>query len=102
MSPILVTGFGPFEYFNSNPSESLAKGAGMDHAVLEVSYKGVDRYLENLKPNFNAIVMLGLHGTATRLQLEVLAHNWIGTSKDVLGEAPVGLIGAGPSVRAGT
>jgi pyrrolidone-carboxylate peptidase len=103
MPPVLVTGFGPFERFDSNPSEHLAKGSGLDHAVLEVSYEAVDRYLESLNPTkFESLVMMGLHGTATQMQLEMLAHNWIGSAKDVLGEAPTGSIQDGPPIRAGT
>lgn len=103
MPPILVTGFGPFGTFDSNASEHLAKGWGGRNAVIEVSYESVDRFVEALdRRSFDTLVMLGLHGSATRFQLEMLAHNWIGTAPDVLGDAPTGTIHEGPRILSGT
>lgn len=103
MSPVLLTGFGPFQGFTVNPSETLAKGAGQKHAVLEVSYDAVDGFFRKLSPDsFETMLMLGLHGSTTEMRLEVLAHNWIGSAPDVRGEAAVGLVQDGPPILAGT
>jgi pyroglutamyl-peptidase len=103
MQQILVTGFRPFDRFASNPSEHLAKGSGKNHEVLEVSYDAVDHFFKRLDPStFQTLLMLGVHGTATALQLEMLAHNWIGSAQDVLGDAPTGPIHDGPPILAGT
>jgi Pyrrolidone-carboxylate peptidase (N-terminal pyroglutamyl peptidase) len=103
MSSVLVTGFGPFQGFTANPSETLAKAAGHHHAVLEVSYDAVDDFFNRLDPDsFDVLLMLGLHGSTTVMRLEVLAHNWIGSTRDVRGEAPTGFVQDGPPILAGT
>lgn len=103
MSPILITGFGPFLGFVANPSEMLAKSSGRDHVVLDVSYEAVDRFFTKLDPNsFQTLLMLGLHGVTTDMRLELLAHNWIGSTPDVMGDAPKGSVQDGPPILAST
>ncbi len=81
----------------------LAKDSGRDHVVLEVSYEAVDRFFARVDPNsFQTLLMLGLHGVTTDMRLELLAHNWIGSTPDVVGEAPKGPVQDGPLILSGT
>ena len=103
MTQLLLTGFGPFEGFDTNPSRRLVERSGCDHEVLEVSYAGTSAFFESLdSKRFQTLLMIGAHGSATKLKLEMLAHNWIGPSKDVRGHAPIGKIQDGSRILAGT
>lgn len=90
---LLVTGFGPFEGYPSNPSEELARGCGYESRIVEVSFRGLRDLFDNLDPSqFESLLMLGAHGSATALHLELLAHNWNGKYPDVHGEVCEGPI----------
>lgn len=103
MSPPLITGFGPFREFASNPSEMLARNSGLSHSVLDVSYEAADRFFKTLDPDsFESLIMIGLHGVTTDMRLETLAHNWTGCVPDILGEAPSGSVQDGAPILAGT
>ena len=85
---ILVTGFGPFLDHGENPSAILAQNSGLRHEVLEVSFSGVDRFIEELDGNsFDAWIQIGLAAKAKTVLLETTAKNRIGKTPDVLGES---------------
>lgn len=82
----LVTGFGPFGMFAANPSSQLAAECGRPFRILEVSYAAVDQFLEELSADsFDLLVMLGVSGKSQRMQFEMNARNWVGSTSDVRG-----------------
>jgi len=84
---LLITGFGPFLTIGENPSSVLARGSGCRNDVLEVSFKGVDTYIESLDPeSFDTWLMLGVAGKAPKFRVELRAQNGIANIPDVLGE----------------
>lgn len=86
-----VTGFLGFGRFDENPSATLARESGRPFALLEVRYAAVDRFLEALDPNaFDALLMLGVAGGATRFRLERVGRNRHGPLPDVGGHVPTG------------
>ena len=92
----LVTGFLPFGGFSVNPSALLAESCGRTFELLEVSYAAVDAFLSSLAAragSFDRLLMLGLRGNGTFINLERLARNHIGPSPDVRdvvrGPAPI-------------
>ena len=101
---LLVTGFGPFKGFPSNPSEHLARTCGEDNRIIDVSYGAADKFLRELNPeSFETLLLMGAHGTATCFQLELLAHNWAGGMKDICEETRAGVLrSAGSAIQAGT
>lgn len=84
---VFVTGFGPFGQVKENPSSILAQDSGYPHAILEVSYEAVDRFLEREFPrdSFDALLMLGVSGRAKTMQLEMFGANACQSHPDVLG-----------------
>ncbi len=79
---ILVTGFGPFDKFRSNPAEVLAEYLSsefseVEHAVLPVIYgqarDALLQEIEQRKPD--ALVSFGLNGTIGHVNLEEIALN---------------------------
>lgn len=91
---ILVTGFGPFGKFDSNPSQWLAENSGQQFQVLPVSYAAADAFIEELgeiRPD--TLLLLGLSGRAEKFNIELVAHNRIGTTADnekvVAGPGPI-------------
>lgn len=90
---LLVTGFGPFLTNTVNPSSVLAAGSGCAHSTLEVSYSAVDAFLEESDLRaFDGWLMIGLAVNATKMRLEGVARNWIGSTPDVTGR----VAGPGP------
>ncbi len=90
----LVTGFGPFRDIERNPSAQLAQKSGHAGQILEVSFRAVDEFLDQLDPaSFDRWLMIGVHGSAERPIFEQRAKNSIGPSADVegvtLGPAPI-------------
>ena len=79
---ILITGFGPFDRFSSNPAEIIAKrladaNTGVEHAILPVVY-GEARIvlLKELKDRDpDVVISLGLNGTIGCINLEEIALN---------------------------
>lgn len=83
---LLLTAFGPFGNFGHNPSQLLLEYCGLEHTVLPVSYEAVQDYLSLITAGeFDALLMLGVHGSAELMHWESLAHNYAGTTPDVEG-----------------
>lgn len=71
----------------------------MPHAVLEVSYAAVDRFLAELAPDsFEVLLMMGVARGRDRLTPEFYARNFMGKSPDVAGEIRFGPIDEGGSL----
>lgn len=82
----LITGFGPFQDIQSNPSAEIAQQLGLPYAILEVSFSAVDEFLRELDPgSFDRWLMIGVHGSAELPIYETRARNAIGPSPDVQG-----------------
>lgn len=89
----LVTGFGPFGSFATNPSSLLAAECGRPFQILEVNYAAVDRFLSELPAeSFDLLVMLGVAGQSQRMRFELTARNCVGATPDVRGV----ILGPGP------
>jgi len=102
---LLVTGFGPFLDVSDNPSAQLAERAPSAHQIIEVSFRAVDDFLDQLavRPP-TELLSIGVATSASQLRFETVAHNRIGPTPDVLGEVwgPGPIDPAGPPMRAGT
>lgn len=90
---LFVTGFGPFDGFDVNPSERLAELAGLPHQILPVSYAEVDSFFESgVLDAFDALLMLGV-ASGPKMRVEHVARNFIGTHPDcddtVAGPGPI-------------
>ncbi|MGA1848099.1 MAG: hypothetical protein ACMUHB_02050 [Thermoplasmatota archaeon] len=79
---ILVTGFGPFDKFRSNPAEVLAEYLSgefseVEHAVLPVVYgEARGALLQEIgRRGPDALVSFGLNGTIGHVNLEEIALN---------------------------
>ena len=85
----LVTGFLPFNTFAVNPSALLAEACGQRFELLEVSYEAADRFLDRIRgrarDTFDRLLMLGLRGGGTTIELERYARNHVGPEADVRG-----------------
>jgi pyroglutamyl-peptidase len=84
----LVTGFLPFGNFHVNPSALLAQSCGRPFELLEVSFAAVDAFLDRLAlapDTFDRLLMLGLRGNGSTIDLERLARNHVGPAPDVRG-----------------
>ena len=97
---LLVTGYGPFSGFDTNPSQAIAErvaeGLGAELGVLEVSFQAVDRFLEDpVWGRVDAALLLGVAGGRHRPRIERLAYNEIGPHPDVAGENREGPIAPG-------
>lgn len=85
----LVTGFGPFGNIEDNPSGILARTCGREFALLEVSFDAVDEWMASLDPaSFDTLLLMGVNAGATAMNLEMIAHNRIGRTRDVRGTLP--------------
>jgi pyrrolidone-carboxylate peptidase len=83
---LLVTGFGPFGNIAENPSSELAQTCGYDFRILEVSFRAVDELVESVLPDYDALLAIGVNAAATKMAVETVARNDIGSTADVLGE----------------
>ena len=84
----LVTGFLPFGGFAVNPAALLAGSLGRPFELIEVSFAAVDAFLDRVATadeEFDRLVMLGLRGGGTVINLEHLARNHVGPEPDVRG-----------------
>ena len=98
---ILVTGFLPFGDHVVNPSAVLAASCERPFEVLEVSFTAVDRFLTlvaSAPSPPDVLLMLGLRGGGTTIDLELVARNHVGAAPDMRGEAR----GPGPIDPAGS
>src|SRR4051812_6908477 len=83
-----VTGFREFGGFAVNPSALLAESCGRPFELLEVSYAAVDEFLDRLATRagaFDRLLMLGLRGRGTGMEVELFARNHVGEVPDVRG-----------------
>lgn len=79
----LVTGFEPFGGDDFNPSQWLAEHCGRPFRILPVTYAGVDSALQELNHvDFDYLLLIGLHGKASKFHLEQVARNHIGNLPD--------------------
>lgn len=102
---LMVTGFGPFGEFESNPSEALASQSGMPFEILEVSFRAVDSFIGRIKTSPpECLLCIGLAAKAERFRFETIAHNKIGPGADVRGEmwGPGPIDPAGPPMHSGS
>ena len=100
---ILVTGFLPFGDHAVNPSALLAASCGRPFEVLEVSFAAVDEFLARVASAPappDVLLMLGLRGGGTTIDLEMIARNHVGPSPDIRGEtrAPGPIDPGGPEL----
>lgn len=81
---MIVTAFGPFGNFSVNPSEVIGhKIFGDALAVLPVSYRAVDEFIDSVPPDTESLLMLGVASTSRQMRLERIARFAIGNSKDI-------------------
>src|SRR4051794_28815915 len=81
-----VTGFTAFGGSASTPSAVLAESCGRPFELLKVSYAAVDEFLTRLASRantFDRLLMLGLRGGGTAIEIERLARNHVGVEPDV-------------------
>lgn len=87
MEQILVTGFGPFGDIATNPSQLLAQSCGAPHRILEVSFRAVDAFLNELSQMpAQRVLHIGVAGGAEKMRIEWVARNQIGDTPDVRNE----------------
>jgi pyroglutamyl-peptidase len=90
---LLVTGFGPFLDVDENPSATLAQHCGLPFAILPVSYRAVDAWMDELDAaSFDALLMIGVAAKSEKLRLETVARNEAGLKPDIDGL----VLGPGP------
>lgn len=90
---VVVTGFGPFENVEDNPSATLAKGCGKPHHIVDVSYVAAREFIDQLDGDtFDTLVLIGVHGRAETFQVEMVARNEFDSLPDVNGLVPTGSI----------
>lgn len=93
---VLVTGFGPFEAFEENPSALLAEESERHFAVIPVAFDAVDEFIAEFDPAaFDTWVMLGVGARSRQLQIELFARNQVGMRPDVSGAVRSGSIEEG-------
>lgn len=69
-----------------NPSAWLAERLGEDFELLEVSYQDAERFVTSFKPGkYDALLHLGVHGGAEKMQLELFGANRACAVRDVRG-----------------
>lgn len=84
---LLVTGFGPFGEVTDNASARLAESSGHPFAVIEVAYAALDEFIDLLRKNPpDEMLLLGVDIKASKMRLETVAHNHIGSKTDMRGE----------------
>jgi len=91
----LVTGFLAFEGFDVNPSALLAQSCALPYELIEVGFEAAEEFLDRLvaaSPACDRILMLGVRGGGSRIEIERVARNHVGPSPDVRGQ----VLGPGP------
>ena len=84
----LVTGFLPFGGFAVNPAALLAESLGRPFELIEVTFAAADAFVERVASAggpIDPLVMFGLRGSGTVINLEQVARNHIGPEPDVRG-----------------
>jgi pyroglutamyl-peptidase len=86
---LLLTGFGPFLSVMDNPSEALARSSNKPHHVIDVSYQAARTFIERLDADsFDLLLLMGVHGRAKNLRIEITAHNRTDKRLDIDGFSP--------------
>jgi len=87
MARIFLSGFGPFQGFEINPSEVLVRSIRRkDFVVLPVSFDAVDAFLQDgFVKRFDAWLMMGAMSNGERFHLERSAKNRVGRQPDIQG-----------------
>ena len=92
---ILVTSFGPFNNFNTNPSNQIMlrlkervnlSSPQLDYftfETIEVSWRGVSKFIEAKKNEvFDFIIHLGVASNESKIRIETCGQN-IQSGKDI-------------------
>jgi pyrrolidone-carboxylate peptidase len=85
---ILLTAFGPFRNFNSNPSEEIMKllleklenhfPEMIFHSrVLDVSFDSVDSFLESIYQHYDFIFHMGVATNNDKIRIELRPKNYV-------------------------
>ena len=83
---MLITGFGPFGEVDKNPSQWLAESLGLPFEIIPVSWAAADAFVERISANPpDQILHLGVARKATKIRIELVAHNRIDATPDVDG-----------------
>ncbi len=103
----LVTGFLAFPGFDVNPSALLAQSCGRPYELIEVAFEAAEQFLDRLAAScdrYDRLLMLGVRGGGSRIEVERLARNQVGPSPDVRGRVlgPAAIDRDGPDVLPGT
>ena len=82
---ILITAFGPFDNFLSNPSSEVLKqlqlslkslnNINIKFVELEVSFNKIDIFIKKTHNNFDLIIHLGVASNINKMRLEIIARN---------------------------
>ena len=90
MQSLLLTGFGPFESVADNPSEILARSSGRPYEIIPVSYTAAKEFVDSLsKRSFDRLLLMGAHGTSTKMHIEMKARNRMDARADASGYIPI-------------
>jgi pyroglutamyl-peptidase len=104
---ILLTAFGPFRNFNSNPSEEIMKllleklenyfpDIIIHSHVLDVSFHSVDSYLESVDQHYDFIFHMGVATNNDKIRIEFWPKNYV-NGTDVVQMTKEGYIDSGDS-----
>jgi pyroglutamyl-peptidase len=92
VSRTLVTGFGPFQGVEVNPSETLAKASGVPHVILDVTYAAAEGFVQTLDSlSYDNLLMLGVASNRSQMSVELEAKN-LRSGADVAGVSADGVI----------
>jgi pyroglutamyl-peptidase len=85
MKKILVTYFGPFKNFVTNPSQLVAReletkfqnNSIIDFKYLDVSFQAIDSFIIQELNDYSHIFHLGVASKSSKMRLELVANNLI-------------------------
>ncbi len=85
MKKILVTYFGPFKSFQTNPAQIIAKlleerfkdNPLIDFKYLDVSFQAIDSFLSQELNDYSHIFQLGVASKSSKMRLELVANNLV-------------------------
>jgi pyroglutamyl-peptidase len=84
MKKILVTYFGPFKNFQTNPSQLVAweletkfqNNSIIDFKYLDVSFQAIDSFINQELNDYSHIFHLGVASKSSKMRLELFANNY--------------------------
>jgi pyroglutamyl-peptidase len=92
----LVTGFGPFQSVQDNPSATLARRCERPFQIIDVSFDTAEDFIFHLDPDsFDRLLMIGVAAARTEMTPELFARNTYGAMQDVNGKTRSGAIVTG-------